>query len=91
MFVCLFSLGFICFQAVVFVVDSSEPERFPEALGELAKLISEKELKDASLLILANKQVLSTSNLLLCICGQRDLKVSYYIFMTFVLLGSFRE
>lgn len=41
----------------MFVVDSSEPERFPEALGELAKLISEKELKDASLLILANKQV----------------------------------
>lgn len=41
----------------MFVVDSSDPERFPEALGELAKLISEKELKDASLLILANKQV----------------------------------
>ena len=48
---------FCCaFQAVVFVVDSSDPQRFPEALGELGKLISEKELKDASLLILANKQ-----------------------------------
>ncbi|KAJ1532083.1 hypothetical protein ONE63_000712 [Megalurothrips usitatus] len=48
-------------QAVVFVVDSSDPDRFPEALGELAKLISEKELKDASLLVLANKQDLPTS------------------------------
>ncbi|GLH08540.1 E3 ubiquitin-protein ligase TRIM23 [Gryllus bimaculatus] len=43
-------------QAVVFVIDSSNRERLPEAHSELAKLMSEKELKDASLLIFANKQ-----------------------------------
>ncbi|XP_063216763.1 E3 ubiquitin-protein ligase TRIM23-like [Bacillus rossius redtenbacheri] len=43
-------------QAVVFVIDSSDQERLPEAHSELAKLMSEKELKDATFLILANKQ-----------------------------------
>lgn len=43
-------------QAVVFVIDSSNQARLPEAHNELAKLMSEKELKDASLLIFANKQ-----------------------------------
>jgi len=44
-------------QAVVFVIDSADKQRLPEALSELSKLMSEKELKDAALLILANKQV----------------------------------
>uniref|UniRef100_A0A1B6EED7 RING-type E3 ubiquitin transferase n=1 Tax=Clastoptera arizonana TaxID=38151 RepID=A0A1B6EED7_9HEMI len=43
-------------QAVIFVIDSSDKQRLPEALSELSKLMSEKELKDAALLILANKQ-----------------------------------
>ena len=43
-------------QAVIFVLDASNRERLGEAGGELVKLLSEKELKDASLLILANKQ-----------------------------------
>uniref|UniRef100_A0A1B6H0Y9 RING-type E3 ubiquitin transferase n=4 Tax=Proconiini TaxID=565685 RepID=A0A1B6H0Y9_9HEMI len=43
-------------QAVVFVIDSADKQRLPEALSELSKLMSEKELKDAALLILANKQ-----------------------------------
>ncbi|KDR21099.1 E3 ubiquitin-protein ligase TRIM23-like [Zootermopsis nevadensis] len=43
-------------QAVVFVIDSSNHDRLAEAHSELAKLMSEKELEDASLLILANKQ-----------------------------------
>ena len=44
-------------QAVVFVIDSSNPERLDEAQNELVKLIAEKELKDAFILILLNKQV----------------------------------
>ena len=44
-------------QAVVFVIDSSNRERLDEAQGELVKLITEKELKDACILILLNKQV----------------------------------
>ena len=43
-------------QAVIFVIDASNRERLPEAHGELVKLVSEKELADACLLILANKQ-----------------------------------
>ncbi|XP_059490440.1 E3 ubiquitin-protein ligase TRIM23-like [Neocloeon triangulifer] len=43
-------------QAVVFVVDCACRDRLPEAQSELAKLIAERELKDAALLVLANKQ-----------------------------------
>jgi len=50
-----FCLSFI---AVVFVVDSSHRDRVSEAHSELAKLLTEKELRDALLLIFANKQVL---------------------------------
>ena len=51
------SLTKFYFQAVIFVIDSSNKERLSEAQGELVKLISEEILKDACLLILANKQV----------------------------------
>ncbi|OPJ90543.1 E3 ubiquitin-protein ligase TRIM23 isoform X2 [Patagioenas fasciata] len=43
-------------QAVVFVIDSSYRDRVSEAHSELAKLLTEKELRDALLLIFANKQ-----------------------------------
>lgn len=43
---------------MVFVVDSSHRDRVSEAYSELAKLLTEKELRDALLLIFANKQVL---------------------------------
>ncbi|XP_032885725.1 E3 ubiquitin-protein ligase TRIM23 isoform X1 [Amblyraja radiata] len=43
-------------QAVVFVIDSSNRDRLKEAHSELAKLLAEKELRDALLLIFANKQ-----------------------------------
>jgi len=41
---------------VIFVLDASDQKRLLESKNELVKLLSEKELKDASLLILANKQ-----------------------------------
>lgn len=44
---------------MVFVVDSSHRDRVSEAHSELAKLLTEKELRDALLLIFANKQVLA--------------------------------
>ena len=47
----------IIFKAVIFVLDASSRERITESRLELAKLLTEKELKDAALLILANKQV----------------------------------
>ena len=43
--------------AVIFVVDSCDSERLEEAHSELAKLMSEKDLRDAILLVFANKQV----------------------------------
>ncbi|KAK3755616.1 hypothetical protein QZH41_017613, partial [Actinostola sp. cb2023] len=43
-------------QAVIFVIDSVNVERLSEAQDELAKLMAEKRLRDALLLILANKQ-----------------------------------
>lgn len=43
-------------QAVIFVMDSSNAERMAEAHDELAKLMAEKRLKDALLLVYANKQ-----------------------------------
>jgi len=51
-------------SALVFVVDSSDRDRMNEAFNELAKLLQEKELQGASLLIFANKQVGLTQMLL---------------------------
>ena len=50
------NVGFV-FAALVFVLDSSDRERLNEAFNELAKLLQEKELQGASLLVFANKQV----------------------------------
>jgi len=43
-------------QAVIFVVDSNDGERIAEAREELERMLAEDELRDASLLVLANKQ-----------------------------------
>ena len=51
------NMFFNILQAVVFVIDSSNKERLDEAQNELVKLVAEKELKDAFILILLNKQV----------------------------------
>lgn len=46
-----------CFQGLIFVVDSNDRERIGEAREELMRMLSEDELRDAVLLIFANKQV----------------------------------
>lgn len=43
-------------DAVIFVVDSAEPTRFTIAKKELHALIAHEELKNACILVLANKQ-----------------------------------
>jgi ADP-ribosylation factor-like protein 1 len=43
-------------DAIIFVVDSADSERMPVARGELAAMLEEEELKDAILLVFANKQ-----------------------------------
>ena len=44
-------------DAIIFVVDSSDVERILEARDELHRMLSEDELKNAILLVFANKQV----------------------------------
>ncbi|XP_034411577.1 ADP-ribosylation factor 1 [Cyclopterus lumpus] len=43
-------------QGLIFVVDSNDRERCTEAREELARMLSEDELRDAVLLVFANKQ-----------------------------------
>jgi small GTP-binding protein len=43
-------------QALIFVVDSSDRDRVEIAKEELHKMLAEDELKDAVVLVLANKQ-----------------------------------
>ncbi|XP_069764414.1 ADP-ribosylation factor 5 [Narcine bancroftii] len=43
-------------QGLIFVVDSNDRERVQESIEELQKMLQEDELKDAVLLIFANKQ-----------------------------------
>ena len=47
-------------QGLIFVVDSNDRERVGEARDELHRMLQEDELRDAVLLIFANKQVLSS-------------------------------
>ncbi|KAI7197059.1 hypothetical protein KC352_g15168, partial [Hortaea werneckii] len=42
--------------AVVFVIDSTDTERLETAAGELRAMLDEEELRDAALLVFANKQ-----------------------------------
>lgn len=43
-------------QGLIFVVDSNDRERVAESCEELSKMLMEDELKDAVLLVFANKQ-----------------------------------
>uniref|UniRef100_A0A3P9KNC5 ADP-ribosylation factor 5 n=1 Tax=Oryzias latipes TaxID=8090 RepID=A0A3P9KNC5_ORYLA len=43
-------------QGLIFVVDSIDPERFKEAAEDFHALLAEHELRDAAVLIFANKQ-----------------------------------
>ena len=43
-------------QGLIFVVDSNDRERITEAREELQRMLNEDELRDAALLVFANKQ-----------------------------------
>jgi hypothetical protein len=43
--------------AILFVVDPHDTDRLPEVQSVMVKLLSEPELRDAVLLVLANKMV----------------------------------
>lgn len=44
-------------SGLIFVVDSNDRERIAEAREELMRMLAEDELKEAVLLVFANKQV----------------------------------
>lgn len=46
-----------CFSGLIFVVDSNDRERVNEAREELMRMLAEDELREAVLLVFANKQV----------------------------------
>ena len=48
---------FFSFPGLIFVVDSNDRERVGDAREELMRMLNEDELKDACLLVFANKQV----------------------------------
>ena len=45
-------------KGLIFVVDSNDRERVGEAREELMRMLNEDELRDAVLLVFANKQVI---------------------------------
>jgi len=48
-------------QGLIFVVDSNDKDRIEEAAEELKKMLNEDELKDCTVLVMANKQDLNTA------------------------------
>ena len=64
-------------DAVIFVVDSTDHERLPEVKEELHDLMNDDRLRNACLLVLANKQDLPgalTASQLTEALGLRDIK-----------------
>lgn len=53
-------------QGIIFVVDSNDRDRVVEAREELQRMLNEDELRDALLLVFANKQDLPVST---CPCA----------------------
>jgi ADP-ribosylation factor protein 6 len=43
-------------QGLIFVIDSNDRDRIDEARTELTRIIQDREMKDALLLVFANKQ-----------------------------------
>ena len=53
----IYNVLLFCFSGLIFVVDSNDRERIGEARDELMRMLAEDELREAVLLIFANKQV----------------------------------
>ncbi|KAM8905180.1 ADP-ribosylation factor-like protein 11 isoform 1-T2 [Spinachia spinachia] len=61
-------------KALVFVVDSSDPARLPEAQKVLKKVLNEEKLRGVPLMVLANKKDLADSMTIREISNQLDLQ-----------------
>ncbi|XP_065830102.1 ADP-ribosylation factor 4-like [Oscarella lobularis] len=69
-------------HGIIYVVDSNDRERLPEAKDELSKMLEEEQLRDSILLVFANKQDLPnalTPSSLTEELGLMNLKRKWYI------------
>lgn len=89
----LISSRFALSPGLIFVVDSNDRERCAEAAEELKRMLSEDELRDAVVLVFANKQVWRTLIyqyqqvfFLLCLQGCILMFSSLFICRTFLML-----
>lgn len=64
-------------QGIIFVVDSNDRDRVVEAREELQRMLNEDELRDALLLVFANKQDLPVRRTVLHIAGNNHANVQY--------------
>ena len=55
-------------QGLIFVVDCADRDRVDEARQELHRIINDREMKDAIILIFANKQDLPDGKILITAC-----------------------
>lgn len=71
------------FEGLIFVVDSNDRERVNEAREELMRMLAEDELRDAVLLVFANKQARASLMLLLRSSNQKqfiDVSIAFAIY-----------
>jgi ADP-ribosylation factor 1/2 len=58
-------------QGIIFVVDSNDRDRIVEAREELQRMLNEDELREALLLVFANKQDLPVCTQTMALCDTR--------------------
>ena len=66
-------------QGLIFVVDCADRDRIDEARQELHRIINDREMKDAVILVFANKQDLPDGNILGFF--KQDLSVMYFFLL----------
>lgn len=67
-----------CFSGLIFVVDSNDRERVNEAREELMRMLAEDELREAVLLVFANKQVLLHFSPVHCVKA-KSLQLAFFV------------
>ena len=71
-------------QGLIFVVDCADRDRVDEARQELHRIINDREMKDAIILIFANKQDLPDGKILVTACFLIQNTISHKYITVFV-------
>lgn len=75
------------FEGLIFVVDSNDRERVNEGREELMRMLAEDELRDAVLLVFANKQARASS----CVCCVLQIRNSLLMLALHLLSTNFKS